>query len=84
MLIKSLIDKKVSGFYDIGKRYSLDLYAKDGESFEELKKALPKNMKNIDIEIVEKHNGIKLLSYNISDIFKYQKSRGISFQLEHL
>jgi len=84
MLIKKIINSKISGFYDIGKRYSLDLYAKDLESFEELKDALPKNMKTIDTEIINKHNGIRLMSYNISDIFKYQKSRGISFPLEHL
>lgn len=84
MIIKKIINEKISGFYDIGKRYSLDLYVNDQEFLEELRKALPKNMKMIEVEEMSKHLGFRLLSYNISELFKYQKSRGLNFKLEHL
>ena len=84
MIIKKYIDHKISGLYNIGKRYSLDLYAKDKESLSEIMKNLPKNVKTIEINEMDKNLGVRLVSYNISDLLKYQKSKGLEFKLEHL
>ncbi len=82
MNIEKFVNKKISGLYDIGKEYSLDLYWENEEDKAEIEKALPKNNKKITITELE--NGFQLRSFNLTDILNFQKSRGLKFPLEHL
>ena len=84
MSIKKYINQDISGFYDIGKRYSLDLYANNEKDLNELLKQIKTKNKNIEIIEKDKHFCVSILSYNISDILQYQKSKGLNFKLEHL
>lgn len=84
MKLTKYINQKVSGFYDIGKRYSLDLYANNENDYEELLKNINTKTKNIEIEKNEKNLGVRVLSYSVGDVYKYQQAKGLNFRLEHL
>lgn len=84
MAISKYINEDISGFYDIGKRYSLDLYANNEDDFKELVKNTKTKNKNIEIVESDKHLGLRLLSYSVSDLLQYQKNKGLKFKLEHL
>ncbi|MCT7447217.1 hypothetical protein [Aliarcobacter skirrowii] len=75
------IDTKISGLYDIGKEFVLDIYFKTEEDKENFRAILPKKK---TITISEHEGGIRLRSFNLGDLINFQKRNKLNFKLEHL
>ena len=80
--INNLVYIKISGLYDIGKEFSLNIYASNDDNFKELEENVPKKIKDVIIE--KQVNGFQFRSYNLTTILRLQKSLGFNFKLEHV
>ena len=80
--INNLVNVKISGLYDIGKEFSLNIYASNDDNFKELEENVPKKIKDVIIE--KQVNGFQFRSYNLTTILRLQKSLGFKFKLEHV
>lgn len=80
--INNLVNVKISGLYDIGKEFSLNIYASNDDNFKELEESVPKKIKDVTIE--KQVNGFQFRSYNLTTILRLQKSLGFNFKLEHV
>ena len=80
--INNLVNIKISGLYDIGKEFSLNIYASNEDNFKELEENIPKKIKDVVIE--KQLNGFQFRSYNLTTILRLQKSLGFNFKLEHV
>lgn len=80
--INNLVNVKISGLYDIGKEFSLNIYASNDDNFKELEENVPKKIKDVIIE--KQVNGFQFRSYNLATILRLQKSLGFNFKLEHV
>ena len=80
--INNLVNVKISGLYDIGKEFSLNIYASNDYNFKELEENVPKKIKDVIIE--KQVNGFQFRSYNLTTILRLQKSLGFNFKLEHV
>lgn len=80
--INNLVNIKISGLYDIGKEFSLNIYASNDDNFKELEENVPKKIKDVIIE--KRVNGFQFRSYNLTTILRLQKSLGFNFKLEHV
>ncbi len=80
--INNLVNIKISGLYDIGKEFSLNIYASNDDNFKELEENVPKKIKDVIIE--KQVNGFQFRSYNLTTILRLQKSLGFNFKLEHV
>ena len=80
--INNLVNIKISGLYDIGKEFSLNIYASNDDNFKELEENIPKKIKDVIIE--KQVNGFQFRSYNLTTILRLQKSLGFNFKLEHV
>lgn len=80
--INNLVNIKISGLYDIGKEFSLNIYASSDDNFKELEENVPKKIKDVIIE--KQVNGFQFRSYNLTTILRLQKSLGFNFKLEHV
>ena len=80
--INNLVNVKISGLYDIGKEFSLNIYASNDDNFKELEENVPKKIKYVIIE--KQVNGFQFRSYNLTTILRLQKSLGFNFKLEHV
>lgn len=80
--INNLVNIKISGLYDIGKEFSLNIYASNDDNFKELEENIPKKIKDVVIE--KQLNGFQFRSYNLTTILRLQKSLGFNFKLEHV
>jgi hypothetical protein len=80
--INNLVNVKISGLYDIGKEFSLNIYASNDDNFKELEENVPKKIKDVIIE--KQVNGFQFRSYNLTTILRLQKSLGFNFKLEHV
>ena len=80
--INNLVNIKISGLYDIGKEFSLNIYASNDDNFKELETSVPKKIKDVIIE--KQVNGFQFRSYNLTTILRLQKSLGFNFKLEHV
>ena len=80
--INNLVNVKISGLYDIGKEFTLNIYASNDDNFKELEENVPKKIKDVIIE--KQVNGFQFRSYNLTTILRLQKSLGFNFKLEHV
>ena len=80
--INNLVNVKISGLYDIGKEFSLNIYTSNDDNFKELEENVPKKIKDVIIE--KQVNGFQFRSYNLTTILRLQKSLGFNFKLEHV
>ena len=80
--INNLVNVKISGLFDIGKEFSLNIYASNDDNFKELEENVPKKIKDVIIE--KQVNGFQFRSYNLTTILRLQKSLGFNFKLEHV
>lgn len=80
--INNLVNVKISGLYDIGKEFSLNIYASNDDNFKELEENIPKKIKDVVIE--KQLNGFQFRAYNLTTILRLQKSLGFNFKLEHV
>lgn len=80
--INNLVNIKISGLYDIGKEFSLNIYASNDDNFKELEENVSKKIKDVIIE--KQVNGFQFRSYNLTTILRLQKSLGFNFKLEHV
>ena len=80
--INNLVNIKISGLYNIGKEFSLNIYASNDDNLKELEENVPKKIKDVIIE--KQVNGFQFRSYNLTTILRLQKSLGFNFKLEHV